>query len=363
MDWTRFDASGVPDRIYSPFSVILDTIDLDLQYRFAPLEFNSVTAGSGIRSSTFDTSDLDISMGRHATWQAWVFVQDEVELVRKELFLTAGVRLDQHSTAGTTIAPRAALVWQFAGQSDKPKEDGKLAQSLRLTAGSGFQNPSLRDLWFNMPLTGGGTIGSNRDLQPQELKSLEFGYWGRPTPRIQLEASTYYNRGDRLTQFLPVSAVPPVFARENVGHEDAYGIETNFEVSLDTDVYAFGNYSYEIRRDRDNGYQRIPGGPRNKASAGIKILPAKDHPTLGAMVWGTFFDESDFQEKGATATNLGGVPAYTLLNLKVWYPFKLGSAEGKVFLQGFNLLDNVHKEHPDGDAYGLIGSAGVELAW
>jgi hypothetical protein len=81
------------------------------------------------------------------------------------------------------------------------------------------------------------------------------------------------------------------------------------------------------------------------------------------MVWGTFFDESDFQEKGATATNLGGVPAYTLLNLKVWYPFKLGSAEGKVFLQGFNLLDNVHKEHPDGDAYGLIGSAGVELAW
>jgi iron complex outermembrane receptor protein len=373
VDWSRFDASGVPDQVYSPFSVILDTVDLDLQYRFTPLEAHTATVGTGVRTSTFDTSDLDVSMGRHSTWQAWGFVQDEVELSRRALYLTAGARVDQHSTAGTTIAPRAALVWQFAGQDDDPKKNDKRAQSIRITAGYGFQNPSLRDLWFDMPVSiptplgpVPGTIGSNRDLKPQELKSFEIGYWGRPKEWVQLEASTYYNRGDRLTQFQMVNSStlpPPVFARENVGHEDAYGVEMNFEVAINANLYAFGNYSYEIRRDRDNGYNRIPGGPKNKASAGIRILPVPDHASLGAMVWGTFYDESEFQEKGDNGANLGGVPAYTLLNLRVWYPFKVGNAEGRVYLQGFNLLDHVHKEHPDGDAYGLIGSAGVELFW
>ena len=80
------------------------------------------------------------------------------------------------------------------------------------------------------------------------------------------------------------------------------------------------------------------------------------------MLWGTFFDESDFQEKG-NGTSLGGVPAYTLLNGSVWYPFKIGSAEGRVFVQGLNLLDHRHKEHPDGQTYGLLGVAGVEIAW
>jgi outer membrane receptor protein involved in Fe transport len=214
-----------------------------------------------------------------------------------------------------------------------------------------------------MPVSFGpvsGTVGGNRDLKPQELKSFEIGYWGRPVAQLQLEASTYYNRGDRLTQFqlLPSGQ----FARENVGHEDAYGIETNLEFQITPDVYVFGNYAYEIRRDRDNGYDRIPGGPRNKASAGVRILPSKNTQALGAMLWGTFFDESEFQDKVGSG-NLGGVPAYTLLNLRIWYPFKLGSADGRVFLQGFNLLDHVHKEHPDGDAYGLIGSVGLELAW
>jgi iron complex outermembrane receptor protein len=367
VDWNHFSAIGDPNQVYIPFTVFLDTADLDLQYRFGSWGPHVFTAGSGFRYDTFTTQNSDVSMGRHATWLAWIFVQDEIEIVRERLFLTGGGRLDQHSTAGTSIAPRMALVWQFArdelAQKDQARKRDDSVQSLRLTAGSGFRNPSLRDLWFNMPLNGiPGTIGSNRDLKPEELKSFEFGYWGRPTPRLQMEASTYYNRADRLVAFQPVSLAPLVFARENVGREDAYGIETNVEYQLTTEVYAFGNYSYEIRRDREDGYKRIPGGPRNKASAGVRILPAKGTSGLGAMLWGTFFDESDFQEKG-NGTSLGGVPAYTLLNGSVWYPFKIGSAEGRVFVQGLNLLDHRHKEHPDGQTYGLLGVAGVEIAW
>lgn len=360
LDWNHFDADADPDGIYVPFTVVIDTANLNVQYRFIA-GAHQVTTGAGSRYATFTTDNADVSRGRHATWLAWVFAQDELTLVEKTLFLTAGVRLDQHSTAGSSVAPRLALVWQFARQEREgppplPRDDS--IQSLRLTAGSGFRDPSLRDLWFDMPAPG-GTVGGNRELKPETLKSFELGYWGRPEKSVQLEASLYYNRADRLVAFQAVA--PGVFARENVGHEDAYGIETSVEVQVTTDVYAFGNYSYEIRRDRDNRYARIPGGPRNKASAGVRVQPAEGRG-LGAMVWGTFFDESVFQEK-ANGAPLGGVPAYTLLNGKIWYPFTAGSAKGKVFLQGFNLLDRVHREHPDGQEYGLIGSVGVEIDW
>ena len=80
------------------------------------------------------------------------------------------------------------------------------------------------------------------------------------------------------------------------------------------------------------------------------------------MLWVNFFDEITFTAK-TNGQHVGHVPAYALLNGKLWYPIKVGSADGKVFLQGLNLTNHVHREHPNGEEYGLIGMAGVELAW
>ena len=51
------------------------------------------------------------------------------------------------------------------------------------------------------------------------------------------------------------------------------------------------------------------------------------------------------------------------MNAKIWYPIRLGNADGRIFLQGFNLLDNVHREYPEAQEYGLLALAGVEIAW
>ena len=83
---------------------------------------------------------------------------------------------------------------------------------------------------------------------------------------------------------------------------------------------------------------------------------------LSGMLWVNFFDSIEFIDK-STGTSLGRVPSYTLVNAKLWYPFRLGKADGRVFLQGFNLLDKVHREHPQGQEYGLLAMAGVEIAW
>ncbi len=369
--YTHFSAVGQPDFVYLPFNIDLDVADIDVQFSATPIPHNHVTLGTGYRYAGFDTHDNDVSDGRHSIGLGWVFVQDELTLL-KELFVTAGARLDAHSVSGVTLAPRVAVVWEFE-PSTMREENGvpiiEPGQSVRATVGYGFRTPSLRDLWFNMPLNpldidplSGGvvpniTVTGNRDLKPEEIRSFEIGYWGRPQRRLQAECSIYYNLYDRLFVFENNPGTTTA-SRHNVNREDSYGVEANVEFQLTNEIYTFANYAYEIRRDRDT-HNGIPGGPRNKANAGIRVISPQG---LSGMLWVNYFDEVDFTDK-KTGRSLGRVPAYILVNAKIWHPFRLGKAEGRVFLQGFNLLDNVHREHPQGDEYGLLGLAGVEIAW
>jgi len=372
VSWTRFLADGQPDAVFLPFSLLLDTGDADLQYSFSPWRSQNFTVGTGLRYSTFNTDHQDISNGRHATQVEWLFIQDEMTLA-SDLFLTAGVRLDDHSTAGLSIAPRLALVYEF----EPPKTveiDGKQTlapgQSLRATAGYGFRNPAHRELQFDMQvltkLPGPfqpSTVVGNQDLDPEEMRSFEIGYWGRPTSSLQAECSVFYNLGDHLVVFDAVPPPPSVatltaIQRQNRNKEDAYGIEANVEYQLTRQAFVFGNYAYELRHNRVT-HNRIPDGPLNKVNAGVRY---QEDRSLSGMVWLNFFDEITFTDK-TTGNHVGHVPAYGLLNVKIWQPFKMGSADGKFFVQAFNATNHVHREHPDGQEYGLIGMAGLELAW
>jgi iron complex outermembrane receptor protein len=358
--WTHFVAQGDPTAVYMPFTVVLDTADVDAQFSIVPIEHHKLTVGAGFRFAQFDTNDADVSDGRHETNVASVFVQDEWELGR-QVFVTGGARLDAHSVAGRSVAPRLALVWEF----DPPKileEGGETikvpGQSVRATAGYGFRDPSLRDIWFDMPLQPAGRVVGNRSLEPEVMKSFEIGYWGRPTDRLQAEGSIYYNLADRLVAFEANANPAGTASRHNVNSENAYGVELNVEYQLTREIYTFANYAYEVRLDRDT-HERNPGGPLNKANAGVRLIQKEG---LSGMLWVNFFDHIEFLDK-SSGTSLGSVPSYTLLNLKIWHPFRLGTADGKIFLQGFNLLDNVHREHPQGEEYGLLALAGVEVAW
>ncbi len=38
-------------------------------------------------------------------------------------------------------------------------------------------------------------------------------------------------------------------------------------------------------------------------------------------------------------------------------------ATGQAFIRFFNLLNDKHREHPQGDEYGLIMTAGLQFDW
>ena len=73
-------------------------------------------------------------------------------------------------------------------------------------------------------------------------------------------------------------------------------------------------------------------------------------------------DHDPAHMRGAVEAKLFGigVGSYVLLNGSIEYGFLLSEgARGRVFVRAFNLLDDVHREHPEGDAYGLLVTAGL----
>jgi iron complex outermembrane receptor protein len=343
---SHFLGDSMPgNALWTPFETTLTTADADVQYGFSPVEGHSLTAGTGYRYASFRLDDESISGGRHRTALEWVFLQDEVAIA-PNAWLTAGVRVDHHSVAGTSTSPRLALVWEF-------EKD----QVLRASAGSGFRNPSLRELWFEMPVLGGlGTVIGNRDLRPEQLRSFELGYSGRPGEDWRLEANVFYNLVDRLVEFRAVT--PTVFQPHNVNKEETYGGEAEVEYLFADWLSAFVNYAYVVRQDRDT-HDRFPAAPRHKANAGARLsLPEG----ITAMLWVHFFDEVVLPDPTGQQI-VGAVDDYALLNARVAYRRALGRAEGCVFLEAFNLLDHDHREHPEGDGYGLLLSGGLELSW
>ncbi len=96
-----------------------------------------------------------------------IFVQDEFEMF-SGLYLTAGLRYDNHSEFGSQFSPKASLVYG-------------ILESLRLKAsiGKGFRAPSLSELFVTSYRNKAKYVYSpNPDLEPEESLSYEIGLEG-----------------------------------------------------------------------------------------------------------------------------------------------------------------------------------------
>ena len=348
--WAAFDSSAAA-QFYAPANFNLDTIDLNAHHSFELLQNNKVTVGLGHRRATIDSENPDISLGRHTAHLSSVFVQDEVTLIPEELFLTAGMGLDEHSKAGSNTAPRAALVWRWTE-----------SQSLRASYGRGHRNPSLGETWRRIPVTlpfGTVTLVGNEDLEAEKMESYELGYrgWFKEN-RVRVGVTGFLNYVEdivKLEQVGPVTVAPL-----NVGDERVHGIEIDGEYGFSESLSSFGNYAYRHREDRLTG-DRVPLGPESTANLGFRYSANAAIPggnTVDVMAWVTFFDDTEFNFVG------GEVDEYVILNASVSYNFlHRGTSRGSTFLKAFNVLDNEHRENPEGDEIGLILQAGFRLTF
>ncbi|MGB9612810.1 MAG: TonB-dependent receptor plug domain-containing protein [Candidatus Margulisiibacteriota bacterium] len=230
-----------------------------------------------------------------------VYLQDEFQLNDKCL-VSAGVRGDKHSAAGTSINPRVGLVYQ-------PSRD----LIVRASAGSAFRAPSFNNLYW---------VGSgNPDLKPEKATSYDLGLERR-------FSQDFYSRINYYTSTSTDLIIWDSSARamRNVGEATQDGIEFELVVKLGERGKGFINFTCQKATDKSAG-KHLPYISQNKLNTGVFLGDG------GLLV-------RHVGERYTDLTNTTKLPPYTVADLKF-------SKKVKDFTLEFaidNLLDENYSE-------------------
>ena len=189
---------------------------LDAQATWSGLERHRITFGttaelSGTESNGFGAIDET---------QAAVafFAQDEITL-RDDLFLTLGLRNDDHDSFGHATTGRATLAWIAAPELLK----------LRASYGTAFRSPSFLDLYG----TSAFYVG-NPDLDPEEARGWDAGFdYTLPGKRGLLSVTWFDTRFDDLIAF-DFGVFPATV--NNIGKARTHGVETSLGLDINKDT-------------------------------------------------------------------------------------------------------------------------------
>ena len=211
-------------------------------------------------------------------------------------------------------------------------------------------------------------ILGNLGLSAESLTSFELGYFGAWGPLIDIAPGTvivddprlwrhqfeagvtgFYNLIDDLVGFQSNPLNPLQVLPVNQDDEEAYGVELEARYVFRESFSTFANYSYVLRRNRETGARSLP---RQTVNAGVTYSGRG----FNIMLWANYRADSE----------VDGLPidSYVLVNGSISYRFPVArGTTGQAFIRFFNLLDDDHQEHPNGDAYGLILTFGLEFRW
>ncbi|MBP6507108.1 MAG: TonB-dependent receptor [Opitutaceae bacterium] len=185
---------------------------LDAQATWTGCEGHRVTFGSTAeKAATRNTGFGNIDEQQTV---AAFFVQDEITL-RDGLYLTLGLRNDDHDTFGNATTGRAALAW--VAQPDRLK--------FRASYGTAFRSPSFLDLYG----TNAFYVG-NPNLDPEEAKGWDTGVdFTLPDSRGKVSVTWFDTRFDNLINY--DFMVFPSTVR-NVGKARTHGLETTVRLNF-----------------------------------------------------------------------------------------------------------------------------------
>lgn len=141
---------------------------------------------------------------------SFVALQDDWRLA-DTLRLNLGVRYDRYSDFGQSTNPRASLQWQAT-----PKT------SLRLGYGTAFRAPSFAE----QNVRNNSALQGNRDLQAEELRSVELEVNHTLAPDMQLGFTAFQYDARRLIDYAPRPPAFGLFAQNVEGREGLGGTAT-----------------------------------------------------------------------------------------------------------------------------------------
>jgi iron complex outermembrane receptor protein len=324
---------------------------------------HAVNLGANYRLRNADSAYTQGNIDEHH----YGFFAQETATFSKAVQLVLGGRLDYVPyTKRFEPSPRGSLLIH-------PSEK----QTIRATVSSAFRKPTFLegylDLGIQVPT---GSVHSQQDtqrmnqLRPERILSAEIGYLNQESDKFDIEVAAYYNRVTDLITLQPNQFLTPSQRLEGVGFDPAtnryiigFGSFANqcnvFNVvggELGVRTYPvqgldiFANYALNHSMvDKPEGCE-IPSDRRtssHKLNVGVQVRskPGIDGEVLLHFVSNQRWVERDFDNQvQAVVFKQAILPAYTLLNARIGYRFLANRAE--ISATAFNLLNNVHQEHP-----------------
>jgi vitamin B12 transporter len=205
------------------------------------------------------------------------------------LFITGGVRVDDHSTFGTQVTERGSVAFMIK----------ETATRLRGGAGTGFRAPTLNDLFF--------PGFSNPALKPETSFSWEVGldqtFWAE---RIRLGFTYFYNKFENLIRFVPIDVFPFV-AAVNVARARTEGVEATGEIDILRNLVGTINYTYTDSEDLSTD-RWLAREPQHRWNFGLTWEPFRRLSLFAQVhvVTRQFESEQVGYNSGHTRVDIGG---------------------------------------------------------
>jgi vitamin B12 transporter len=302
---------------------------------FAGIEFTRNHATDTLRSNFGNTHTADTSINRS------VFLQEEWR-PRKDSGISAGLRVDRNSEAGTVACPRLAVFHDVPG----------VGARVRAAAGKGFRTPTISEK--SDPFIG------NRALSSEVTRSIEAGADIALAGREATVSATWFFQDFRdLIQYDDTVPGPVGYGQlGNVGTSFSRGVELGGTWQVNRVVGLAGTYTYSGTWNSTYG-QRIKGVPTQRGSASILLTPAAVF--TGRVDWRLESDELDVPPNGGDPRR----PGYARVDLHGRYLWRTGTSEvPQVALTGKvqNLLNRDYEERKGYPAAGINFLLGAELS-
>jgi vitamin B12 transporter len=263
-----------------------------------------------------------------------LYLNNKLKVFGDALVLNAGLRYDDHETAGSETTYRVGTLLNFKGAG------------LRLRGGyaTGFRAPTLNELFYQDPWGSSG----NLTLKPEKSKSWEAGiekdFLG---DRASVSVTYFRQEYEDLVQWV----MSPLFAwsPQNVAETEIKGLETTVIVRP-TDAVTFrAGHTYLDTEDITTG-QRLTLRPYNKANFSAEYSGEKFSVLTDLMYVGDRYAQSADRDLGSyKVVNLSGTVRATK-NLTL-------------FARVENIFDEDYEEAADYGTPGLSFYGGMKLVF
>ncbi|MDP2760331.1 MAG: TonB-dependent receptor [Sideroxyarcus sp.] len=339
-----------------------DTGDVDFQHRFLLAENHDVMWGLGYRQTSDELNDAFIVSflpPRRRDNTVSAFFQDEIALGqgndRDKVHLILGSKFERNDYSGFEYQPNLRLRWTLDER-----------QTAWAAVSRAVRTPSrvYSDVRFNAavaPGTGGAPtlvrIMGNPAVQSEDLLAYEAGYRVRPTERLSLDMTGFYNEyrhlmtTEPLKPFIeagpPPRAVAPQQFQSNAS-ATTHGLELSASWQATETWQLKAAYSWLEMRIRRDANSRDPAIEAKAGDAPRHQLQFHSRHELDAR---TDLDVSLYYVDKLPNQN---IPAYTRVDARLgWRPQR----DLELSLGARNLLDRQHPEFVSA----VVGPANSEI--